>query len=213
MGEKIKKLIKIIYRSVLKIIYPNNDRCIICDDMTYEGICYKCRNKIVVCHNKNELCIGYYSGVLRELILRFKYNKDFNSAEVLIELINEKVKEVDKDFILTYIPIGEKSMRTRGFNQCEYIAKEIGFINNLKVQETLKKVKETEIQKTLKKEERLKNIVGAFGIIDSDSIKNKKFILIDDVITTGATIEEGRKVLKEAGAKEIKILTLAKSHI
>ena len=73
--------------------------------------------------------------------------------------------------------------------------------------------KETKIQKTLKREERMENLKDAFEIINEKDIKGKKFILLDDVMTTGATLNEGVKVLKKYGAVEIKILTLAKSYI
>ena len=72
---------------------------------------------------------------------------------------------------------------------------------------------ETKVQKTLKREERIENLKDAFEIIDEKKVKGKKFILLDDVITTGATLKEGVKVLKKHGAIEIKILTLAKSYI
>ena len=104
-------------------------------------------------------------------------------------------------------------MRKRGFNQCEYIAKELSKVHGLKCINTLKKTKETKPQKQLTKKERLENIKNSFEVIDKEIIKNKRFILIDDVLTTGATIEEGIRVLKENGAKEIKLLTIAKSRL
>ncbi|MDZ4957287.1 ComF family protein, partial [Clostridium perfringens] len=75
------------------------------------------------------------------------------------------------------------------------------------------KTKNTKEQKTLSKEERLKNIIGAFEVISDINIKNKNVILIDDVITTGATLLECEKLFIKNGACSIKMLTVAKSYI
>ena len=109
--------------------------------------------------------------------------------------------------------LDKKRLKERGFNQCEYIAKELSINTGIKTINTLKKIRETKVQKTLKREERIENLKDAFEIIDEKKVKGKKFILLDDVITTGATLKEGVKVLKKHGAIEIKILTLAKSYI
>ena len=212
MGKEINKFIGYIIRGILEIIYPKESTCIVCKDPEVEGLCYKCKSKITFC-KEEELCIGYYKGPLKELILAFKYKKDFSAGEVLVSLIEKKIQELGKDYYLTFIPISKESLKERGFNQCEYLARELGFRNNLKVMDTLEKVKETKIQKTLSKEERSVNLTGAFKIKAGNNVFGNKFILIDDVITTGATIEEGIRELKENGAKEIKILTLGKSHI
>lgn len=212
MGFKVNVFIRCIYKGLLEIIYPKSPNCIICREIEEEGLCSKCKNSIAFCRD-DELCIGYYKGVLKELILRFKYHKDFQAGEILVELIEPKLKNISKDFYLTFIPAGKNSLKERGFNQCEYIAKELAFRNDLKVVDTLIKCKDTKIQKTLKRAERLKNMKGAFSAKDAKLIKGRKFILIDDVITTGATLQEGVRVLKENGAKEIKLLTLSKSHI
>lgn len=212
MGEKIIKILKLIKRGILEIIYPSEARCIICDKEDIEGICNECNKKITLC-NRNELCIGYYKGVLKELILQFKYNKNFAAGEVLVQLIENKLINIEKEYYITYIPMSKLSFKQRGFNQCKYIAEELGFRNNIKVIETLKKIKETKDQKTLTKQERFSNLKGSFALIDETCVKAKKIILVDDVITTGATLEEAIRVLKNGGAEQIKTLTLAKSNI
>ena len=104
-------------------------------------------------------------------------------------------------------------MKKRGFNQCEYLAREIAFRNNYKVINTLKKVRETKDQKTLSKKERKENLIGAFEIINKEDILGKKIILIDDVITTGATLREAKKMLKLSGVLQINTLTIARTYI
>lgn len=195
------------------ILYPNDNRCIVCKSEDIEGICKRCYKDITKCDKKDELCIGYYRGVLKELIINLKYKNDFESGDVLVGLIEDKFNEISKEYYLTFIPISKNSLKNRGYNQCEYIAKELGFRKGFNVIETLKRVKETKIQKQLTKEERQINIYNAFGVIDKSKIEGKKFILIDDVVTTGCTINEGIRVLKENGAIDVKIAILAKAYI
>jgi competence protein ComFC len=212
MGEKIYEFLKNIYKGLLEVIYPREPVCIICKKEDVEGLCNECKSKITLCDNE-EFCVGYYKGVLKELILNFKYKRDFIAGEILVKLVEEKILMFDKNYYLTFIPISKERTKKYGYNQCEYLAEEIAFRNGLKVVDTLEKVKDTKIQKTLNKEERVNNIYGAFGVKDKKQIMGRRFILVDDVVTTGSTINEGVRVLKENGAVEIKILTLAKTHI
>ena len=167
----------------------------------------------IVKSKDNENYIGYYKGPLKELILKLKYKKDFEAGDILVDLLEDKLKNFDNKYYFTYIPIGKESLKIRHFNQCEYIAKELAFRKNTKAVNTLKRVKETKTQKTLRKEERYKNLKGAFEAIDKGLIEGKSFILIDDVCTTGATISEGMSVLTKNGSLEVKVLFVAKSNI
>lgn len=211
--DKLIRLIKEILRDIIKILYPSNNRCLFCNKEDIEGLCKKCCSDITACNNGNELCIGYYRGVLKKLIIDLKYKSNFEAGDMLVELIENKFDKINKDYYLTFIPISKKALKVRGFNQCEYIAKELGFRKNFKVINTLKKVKETKIQKELTKEQRKVNMYKAFDIIDKTIIKNKKIILIDDVMTTGSTIKEGIRVLRENGAIDVKVAVLAKVQI
>ena len=99
----------------------------------------------------------------------------------------------------------------RGYNQTELITKKIA--KALEIQEdskTLIKIKNTKTQSKLSKIQRLENIKNVFYIKDKEKIQNKKVILFDDIITTGATINECAKILKQKGAKKIVVLAIAK---
>lgn len=211
MGRRLFKLLDYLKESVLQILFPCPSTCIVCEVEEEEGICNNCLKTIKLC--TEDEYYGYYKGALKELIHLFKFKKDFLAGEILVNMLETKISDVSKEYVLTYIPIGKKSKKTRGFNQCEYIAKRLSKRLDLKYMETLIKSKETQIQKKLSKSERLENIKNSFSIKDKCDVRGKKFILIDDVVTTGATIEEGIKILKENGANEIKILTIAKSSI
>lgn len=213
MEKKIREVFSLLKRALLEIIYPKDNKCIICGEDEVEGLCTRCKLNITYCEGE-ELCLGYYRGVLKELILMFKFKSRFDAGEELIKLLEEKVINlIDKDYIITFIPIGRESLNVRGFNQCEYLARELGLRNNYRVLDTLVKVKENKVQKTLRREERFENIKGVFKVINEDEVKGKNFIILDDVVTTGATLKEAKKILKEAGANKIKLLTLAKSYV
>jgi Predicted amidophosphoribosyltransferases len=218
MGKTFKRNIKKLWEAIIEVIYPRENYCIICGEDDCFGICCNCKRSINLIgeeHQEEIISCGYYGGVLKELILKFKYRSDFTAGDILAELLEAYITEKFdyKEYIIAYIPLSKKSQKARGFNQCEYMAKKIAGNLEINVVELLIKVKETKEQKKLKKDERFENIREAFAIKKGINIKNKKIILIDDVTTTGATLQEASKLLKKFHIDDIKLLTLAKSHI
>jgi competence protein ComFC len=214
MGKGFIKVLKIIKRELLYIIYPPENNCIVCGD-NYIGVCPICLSKIVRVKEDSKIySYAYYSGVIKELVLNFKYKRIFLAGNILADFLYELIKEnnIEADGIF-FIPCSKSAVKKRGFNQCEVIARILGDKLDIPVYKDILKAKKTKEQKTLTKEERYENIIGAFKVKTDKNIKNRKIILIDDVITTGATLLECEKILKENGAKEINILTVAKSYI
>ena len=209
------KFILIAYREILNIIYPIEEKCMVCDEDGFIGICPSCKSRINKAKNEGSiLSYGFYGGILKSLILKFKYVSNYNVGYLLANFLIEIIKESEIDIdIICYIPMIRKDERKRGFNQCKLIANEIGYNLNIPVSNCIKKVKHTKEQKKLTKEERIKNLIGAFEVTSNEDIKNKRVLLIDDVMTTGATIGECTKILKKSGVKEIIVLTIAKSNI
>lgn len=204
-----------IYNEILDIVYPMEEKCIICRTDGFIGLCPYCKSKInrATIENGN-LSYGFYGGILKTLILKFKYESDFTAGYLLSKLLVEMIKEneIYAD-VICYVPMTKKSEKKRGFNQCEVIARHIGYHINVPVSDCIKKIKNTKEQKTLTKEERVKSIKGAFKVSRIKDIKNKNVILIDDVMTTGATINECKDVLKKSGVNNITVLTIAKGGI
>ena len=214
MGKRITKILISLKDELLDIIYPPKNSCIICQS-EFVGICPLCKSKIKRVKEFNGvLSYGYYNGVLKKLILEFKYNKNFVAGSILVDFLCDLIIEnqIDIDYIV-YIPSSKKTIKNRGFNQCEYLAKEINKNLDISICNDVIKNKNVKEQKLLSKEERCKNIKGAFKLKTDKNIKNKKLLLIDDVMTTGATLYECEKLLKENGALSIKMLTVAKSYI
>ena len=112
------------------------------------------------------------------------------------------------------MPIHKKRKNERGYNQSELIARKLAKNLNLElVNDSLIKQKNTLPQSTLSKKQREENAKQVYKIQNKPKIENKKVILLDDIYTTGATTKECSKVLKQNGAKEILVLTIAKDII
>lgn len=216
MGKWLFKNVKIIIKGIIEVIYPLPEKCIICNLDGVIKICPCCRAKIkrIEVTNEEYISYGFYGGVLKELILRFKYKRDFIAGEILseffIEIINEK--NINADYIC-YIPMSKKSKRKRGFNQCEVMAKNISIYTSIPINNSIIKNRNTKEQKKLSKDERISNIKGAFSIKENNNLYGKDIILIDDVTTTGATLNECKEILKKYGVNKIICLTIAKSNI
>jgi ComF family protein len=114
------------------------------------------------------------------------------------------------ELTLCPIPLSKERLRWRGFNQSEIIARELSRHFSWPVTPLLQRIKNTKTQKDLTRAERFTNIARSFTLADGQAITNKNIILIDDVITTGATLLEAVKVLKSAGASQVWCLTLAR---
>jgi len=218
MGKTFKRIIRKLWEGLIEVVYPRENYCIICKEDDCFGICNTCKKSIKIINELYQdevISYGYYGGVLKDLILKFKYKNNFTAGDILSEFLEEYITKNFKyrEYIITYIPLSKKAKKIRGFNQCEYIAKKIGRDLSIEVLEVLIKQKETKEQKKLKRDERYENIKDAFNIKKGIEVKNYNIILIDDVTTTGATLQEAYKLLKKFEVKHIKLLTLAKSHI
>ena len=153
-----------------------------------------------------------YKGAIKELIISFKYFYNFLSFSALIEVFNRlefDLDILDSDVVIP-VPLHLKRLRQRGFNQATLIAKKI--FKDIPISfDSLLRIKDTPHQMGLKKQERLKNISGAFKVVRKKDIESKRVLLVDDVVTTGATINECSKELLNSGAKEVKIFSLAQA--
>lgn len=126
---------------------------------------------------------------------------------------NKKICGIFKNYdIIIPVPISKNRKSKRGYNQTELISSKIAkYIQNLIYEpDVLKKVKNIVPQSTLTKQERQNNVNNAYIVVSKEKIQGKSLILLDDVFTTGSTVNECSKVLKEAGARNIDVLTIAK---
>jgi len=210
----------------MQVIYCSDDKCIICGELndSDEFICEHCNCKIKLCSesfyvSRDDIrfkcfSISYYSSVMLELILRLKYKSDFKCGEVIANLMLEFIQNNKIEFdIITFVPASKITYKKRGYNQTQYLATYLGKKLNKPIISTLLKVKITRDQIGLYGNERWNNIKDSFIMNRKVKIKNKIILLIDDVITTGATVFYCAKILRNNGAKEVFILTAAKSKV
>lgn len=180
--------------------------------ITSDGICNECRKIKKFYYDKIKV-IGIYEDILKEAIHLYKYNGRWKLGFDFLNLIVDYIDSqyiIQNDIIIP-VPLTKEKLYKRGFSQTLLIAKEIGKYYNLPVYSNiLIKYKETPAQSTLPREKRLKNLEGSFKVAQKEKIQNKNILLFDDVYTTGATVRECSKILKENGAKGINVLTIAR---
>jgi len=152
-----------------------------------------------------------YNDAMKEAVHFFKYKgKSILSRPLGNSLAQHHLSKGDYDAILP-VPLYIKRLRNRGYNQSQLLAVELGRIVGIKVDPwLLKRARPTLSQTGMKRNERIKNLKGAFMLRKGSTVKGMKLLLIDDVYTTGSTVEECAKVLKKGGAKKVNVLTLAR---
>ena len=219
----------LMLKKILDFIFPQ--KCIGCGTKN-EILCNSCLGKINTITTQNADNVfavsNYNDPVTKKAINLLKYRGVKAVSERLADLIyisflkETSLKKKLNNSIITPIPLSNTRMRERGFNQSELLARH--FVskikddkgNNKNMSVTLhtnvlyKKFHTSAQVKTKNREERLSNLKGSFIVKNTEIIKNKIVIVIDDVLTTGATMREARKVLTQAGAKEVVGLVVAR---
>lgn len=212
---------------LISCLFPK--RCIFCDEVIEydKNMCENCTEifapvQIVRCipymsGERFAKCISpfLYTGGIRKAILNLKFhnvrsNLDF-FANSIVEKILENTDVSDIDYIC-FVPMHKKDLEDRGYNQSELLANALSDILKIPVKDVLVKTHETYTQHELGAEERSRNLLGAFSVIGERNIKNKNFILCDDIVTTGSTLKECVKVLKHHGAGKIICCTIASAR-
>lgn len=212
-----------IIETILNLIYPNV--CGFCGDINNENICTECSKKIekykILGIEKStskyieQQCFIYkYEGEIRESILKFKFQEEAYLYKTFVKIILDNLevcKYIKKFDIIIPVPIHRKRRLERGYNQSELIANEISKQLIINIEKSiLIKIRNNPKQSTLKLEERKSNVKNVYEVKQNQKIKDKKILLIDDIFTTGNTVNECAKKLKEAGANKVSVLTIAR---
>lgn len=190
-------------------------------------VCIKC-SKPIDYHKSTELCkecsgderyfevsksLYAYDGLIKNAIYSYKYyNKPYFYklfGNMMIEYIN-KENYSEYDYILS-VPLHRSKLRHRGYNQSELLARHIADSLSIPYIDGLKRIKKTKKQSEHSKEERRKNLKDAFIVkASSDKIINSPVLLVDDIYTTGSTVNECAKALINYGVKKVYALTIAR---
>lgn len=213
-----------IIKYVINLIYPNV--CGICDKLCDDDICKKCEIKLnniskikidryTNKYFKKHLYIFKYEGIIKERLIKYKFNEKnyIYKAFVKFMLKNKKICDFFKNYdIIIPVPIHTKRRMERGYNQSALIAKEISKeIQKIDyLEDVLIKKINNKPQSTKNKSERKNNVIGAYYMKNKEKINNKKILLLDDIYTTGNTVNECCKILQSANPKCIDVITIAK---
>ena len=206
---------------LIRLLYP--PKCVHCGKLLVgdeTDLCRDCREnapefdraKIKFSFVADWTAVWYYNDNVRNGILRFKFGKRPSYASAYGRFLAMKLLRSQKaDFdVLTWVTTGYRRRRKRGYDQAKLIAVAVANELGVKAQRTLKKIRHTPPQSSLATvAQRRANVLGAYKVIRPELIRGKRVLVIDDIITTGATASECARVLLTAGAKEVRFAAVA----
>lgn len=153
-------------------------------------------------------------GVVREFVHRFKYDRHFYLRHPLTDWLAEAL---DDDRIraqpidaLVPVPLHSARLREREFNQAEVLARLLARRTGTPLLGALKRIRYTTTQTRLDRHERMENLRNAFRVRQTSAVQNRHLVLVDDIFTTGSTVDECARVLRAAGAASVRVLTVAR---
>lgn len=177
--------------------------------------CLDCRGRRISASEVRSVAV--FDGALKEAVHALKYRHGRRLAHFLAQFIAVSVDSSFSDIdLITFVPMSRGKKRQRGFNQAELLARGLARQIEKPVKPLLVCTRFTRDQSRLSPAERRANVRGAFELLRNTEsgrrgIAGRKILLIDDVYTTGSTVNECTLVLRRAGAKEVRVLTLART--
>lgn len=183
-----------------------------------EYACNKCKAKFPDNIKINYAVGGYacysafpYSDIFKRGVCAFKFKNCGAYSKPLAYALykrTESIIDLNSIDLITSVPMHKKSLKNRGYNQSQLLAKDFAELVNIPYADTLEQHKENKTQHNLKKKERAKNVKGVYRIIDKSIVENKRILIIDDIITTGNTLGECARTLTKAGSGLITCATI-----
>lgn len=220
--QTVKKIIKVL----VDLIYPPS--CPLCNSLftQHDHPCDDCQISLLKIEGAAYLhhlprvwidrCISCYAyeGSLREAIHGFKYQERFDLLNFLAQGLSQMAAAHGDFDAICPVPMHPRRLKSRGYNPAALLAARVG--HNLKATvrlDLLQCIRYTPCQMELTQKERLANVKGAFAVADNGSVRleGKNILIIDDVLTTGATANECARVLKKSGASRVAVLTVART--
>lgn len=218
------KSLQTFIHTVLETLFP--EYCLSCKKVGEGRLCTNCRLRLsptLSTAEENIFALFPYEDVIKKLLWELKYHSNARVAEIVAVYLADSLVELQAEHLSLYpksgpailvpVPIARSREFKRGFNQAESLARAVAqnYPESFVVDTTLvRKIRSTKPQVTCaSRAERLTNVVGAFEAHLSQELCHKQIIIIDDVTTTGATMREIVKVLREAGAHNVSALAVA----
>ncbi len=213
-----------VCESCLGKVIPIQDLlCRVCGEKLFSSytqtedgpLCGLCRR--IAPQFRRAVAFGAYQGELRDLIHLFKYAGIRPAGALLATLLARAIQELQlpADVVLIPVPLWPGRRQARGFNQAEAIARAFcGLKPSSSIQldtSSLVRTRETASQTGLTRKQRRSNVRGAFAVMRAVKVRERSILLVDDVMTTGTTVNECARVLLRAGAKEVLVATVARA--
>ena len=213
-----------LLHTILNILFP--PKCVLCGKFLEKeetDLCRICREVPKVPSSRKRkpqfldsfAAVWYYEKNPRKSILRYKFGGKRCYAPAYGRILAMKLQqEYPQGFdCLTWVPVSTIRRLTRGYDQVELLAMAVCRELDWKAMPLLKKIRHNPRQSGIPDEaQRKMNVLGAYRAVNMDQIQGKRILLLDDVLTTGATIGECARVLREAGAKEVHCAAMAVSR-
>lgn len=207
-----------IFESLASLLFPPH--CAFCGKPGVQGVCPVCEKALPYCktplHERSEIgaCLAplKYEGIVREALLNYKFHGSQSRCTGFGDILAQAAAEhFGGEFdLVTYVPVSKKRKQERGYDQSYLLARETCRHWSVTPETLLQKTKDNPAQSSLSsREERQKNVAGVYVAVNGDKIKDKRILLIDDILTTGATLREAARVLRAAGAQSVICATLA----
>ena len=203
-----------------EFIYPS--KCAICGKLLSKeqsDLCHSCRAdtaeypkpNIPLHHIADWRALWYYEGKVRESLLYYKFHSNGARSRSYARLLAMRLHKEGLQFdLITWVPISRRRKHGRGFDQVELIAKAVARELGIPVVRTLRKHRHTPPQSSQKDAaQRRANVLGAYNAENRKVFVGKRILLLDDIITTGATVSECARTLLTAGAKEVLCAAIA----
>lgn len=211
--------------TIINIVFPQV--CGVCGRIEPKGLCNKCKIKLErlaeneILHENLEqmnfkelIYIFKYEGLIRKLIIDYKFHEKSYIYETFVNFIlkDEKIFKKLKTYdTIIPVPISKQRMKERGYNQSLLLARKISYVLHIALEtKCLVKIKNVTEQSKLNKEERQQNIQSVYELKNGEILNNKQILLIDDIYTTGSTVNECSRILQQANPKKIDVFVLAK---
>ena len=210
-----------LYHWLMELLFP--PKCVLCGTLLKAGetdLCRTCRTEAPEYPNRkiklqfldSFAAVWYYEGNVRRSLLRFKFQNARSYASCYGRMLAMKLlREYPDGFdVLTWVPVSRLRRLRRGYDQVELLAKAVGAELGMTPVPMLKKIRNNRPQSRLDSASaRRANVLGAYKLLDGAQAKGKRVLLLDDILTTGATAGECARMLLSAGAKEVHCAAVA----
>lgn len=185
---------------------PLPSRCFLCKKATQNSaVCQSCRRVTAI---KHVWVRTFYEGTAKKLVHDLKFERRLAAVKPIARLMSESLPYLPADTIVAHVPTATSRVRKRGYDHAEKIARALAGHLNLRHEVLLARVSQTR-QVGAKRAQRLSQMKGAFRPIGSQKLQKATILLVDDLTTTGATLEAAASCLKSAGAKTVNAVVFA----